>query len=72
MRTHEATAENSEEYKAYDDVKKNLIDGYGYTTEQIYGLKTISAWGLGQTCQCGKIFIQCRLYYQTGNVGLYK
>jgi uncharacterized lipoprotein YehR (DUF1307 family) len=44
LRTPEAATENSEEFQAYEDVKKNLIDGYGYTAEQIDGIKTASAW----------------------------
>ena len=44
LRTPEAASKNSAEFKAYEDVKKNLIDNYGYTAEQIDGIKTISAW----------------------------
>ena len=44
LRTPEAATENSEEFQAYEDVKKNLVDNYGYTAEQIDGLKTTSAW----------------------------
>ena len=44
LRTPEAASKNSAEFQAYEDVKKNLIDNYGYTAEQIDGIKTISAW----------------------------
>ena len=44
LRTPEAAAGNSAEYQAYEDVKKNLTSDYGYTAEQIDGIKTISAW----------------------------
>lgn len=44
LRTPEAATENSAEFQAYEDVKKNLVDSYGYTAEQIDGIKTISAW----------------------------
>ena len=44
LRTPEAATENSQEFQAYEDVKKNLVDNYGYTAEQIDGLKTTSAW----------------------------
>ena len=44
LRTPEAATANSAEFQAYEDVKKNLVDNYGYTAEQIDGLKTTSAW----------------------------
>ena len=44
LRTPEAATENSAEFQAYEDVKKNLMNDYGYTAEQIDGIKTISAW----------------------------
>ena len=44
LRTPEAATANSAEFQAYEDVKKNLVDNYGYTAEQIDGIKTISAW----------------------------
>ena len=39
-----APADLKEEADLYNDVKKNLIDSYGYTEEQINNIKTISAW----------------------------
>ena len=44
LRTPEAAEKNTEEFQAYEDVKKNLVDNYGYTAEQVDGIKTISAW----------------------------
>ena len=39
-----APADLEEAAGLYNDVKKNLIDSYGYTEEQINSIKTISAW----------------------------
>ena len=44
LRTPEAAEKNPKEFQAYEDVKKNLVDNYGYTAEQVDGIKTISAW----------------------------
>ncbi|MBP9478654.1 MAG: DUF1266 domain-containing protein [Sebaldella sp.] len=39
-----APADLKEQADLYNDVKKNLIDNYGYTEEEINNIKTISAW----------------------------
>lgn len=44
MKEENVPAELEEYSELYNDVKKNLIDNYGYTEEQINNIKTISAW----------------------------